>query len=109
MLATPNKVAKKGKDKNKDLMVLVYERLTEIDNSIATLTGRVDDLEKHLEELESMGDFEELHGEVQVAVNSVVVNVNKEVQAFRVSEATQKEELKTCRAKVEACKIRLRP
>ena len=30
---------KKGKDKNKDLAVLVDERLMEINNSMATLTG----------------------------------------------------------------------
>jgi len=50
------------------LAFLVDKRLTEINNSMATPTGRVDDIEKHLEELESMGDFEELRGEVQVAV-----------------------------------------
>jgi len=32
---------------------------------------------KHLEELESMGDFEEIRGGVQTAVNSMVVDVNK--------------------------------
>jgi len=31
---------------------------------MATLIGRVDEMDKHLEELESMGDFQELHGEV---------------------------------------------
>jgi len=31
------------------------KRFTEINNSIATLMGWVDDMEKHLEELESTG------------------------------------------------------
>ena len=39
---------KKGKDKNKDLAVLVDERLAEIKYSMAILTGKVDDMEKHL-------------------------------------------------------------
>jgi len=93
---------KKGKDKNKDLAVLMDERLAENNNYMATLTGRVDDMEKHLEELEFMGDFEELHGKVQAAVNSVVADINKEVQALQAFEASQDEELKAYMAKVEA-------
>jgi len=96
---------KKSKDKNKDLAVLVHERLAEME--LVTLTGRVDDLEKHLEELESKEDFEEFRGEVRAVINSVVVNVNQEVQTLRASEAAQEEELKACRAKVEAYKTRV--
>jgi len=55
------------------------ERLTNINNFMATLIGRVDDIEKHLQELESMGDFEELRGKVQVVVNSMVADVNEEI------------------------------
>jgi len=83
------------------------KRLTEINKSVATLTGSVDDMEKHLEELESMGDFKELCGEVQVAVYSVVADINKEVQALSASEAAYDEELKACRAEVEAYKTRV--
>ena len=86
--ASNSQGGKKDKDKNKDLAVLVDERLAEINNFMATLTGRVDDMEKQLEELECMGNFEELCGEVQAAINSVMVNVNQEVQALGVSEAT---------------------
>jgi len=46
------------RDKNKDLLVLVDERHMKINNSMATLTGRVDDIEKYLEKIESMGNFE---------------------------------------------------
>ena len=74
---------KKGKDKNKDLAVLMDKRFADINNSRATLTDRVDDMEKPLKELESMGDFEEHRGEVQVAMNVMLVDVNKEVQALR--------------------------
>ena len=42
-------------------------------------------MEKHLKELKSMGDFEEFRGEVQVAVNSTMPDVNKEMQALRHS------------------------
>ena len=70
---------KKSKDKNKDLAVLVDERLAKITSSMATLTSRVDDMEKHLEKLESIRDFEELRGEVQVVINSMLANVNQEV------------------------------
>ena len=82
---------KKGKDKNKDFAVLVDDKFVKVNNSIITLTGRVDEMEKRIEELESKGNLEELCGEMQVAVNSIVADVNKEVQALRASEATQKE------------------
>jgi len=49
---------KKSKDKIKDLTVLVDERLIEIANSMATLAGKVDHIEKYLDELESTRDFE---------------------------------------------------
>ena len=65
------------------------ERLTNINNFMATLIGRVDDMEKHLQELESMGDFEELRGKVQVVVNSMVADVNEEIQALKASEAAK--------------------
>ena len=60
----------------------MVERLAEINNSMATLRGTVDDMEKHLEKLGSMGDFEELRGEVQAAVNSMVINVNGRPKLF---------------------------
>jgi len=49
-----------GKGKNKDFALLVDERLAEINNSMATLTGRVDDIEKRIEELESMAPLRSL-------------------------------------------------
>jgi len=36
-------------------------------------------MEKHIQELESMGDFEEFCVEMQEAVKSIVINVNEEV------------------------------
>jgi len=70
-------------------VILVEERLIEINNSKATLVGRVDDIEKCLEELGSMRDFKELRGEVQAVVNSVVADVNKKIQALKASEAAK--------------------
>ena len=107
-VGNPQQGGKKGKDKNKDLAVLVDDKLTEVNNSILTLTGRVDEMEKRIEELESEGDLEELRGEMQVAVNFVVVDVNKEVQVLRASEDAKGEELKACRAKIEAYKTRIK-
>ena len=106
-VGNPQQGGKKGKDKNKDLAVLVDDKVAEVNDSIITLTGRVDEMEKHIEEFESDGDLEELRGEIQVAVNSIVADVNKEVQAFQASEATQGEELKACRVKIEAYKTRV--
>ena len=57
-------------------------RLTEINNFMSTLMGRVNDMDTHVEELESIGDFNELHEEIQVVVNSVLAGVNKEIQAL---------------------------
>ena len=87
-VGNPQQGGKKSKDKNKELAVLVDDRVAEINASIITLTGRVDEMEKRIEEVESEGDLEELRGEMQVAVNSVVADVNKEVLALRASEAT---------------------
>jgi len=98
---------KKGKDMDKDLVVFVDERLVEISNSMSTLIGRVDDMKKHLEEIELVGDFEEFRGEAQVAVNSVVVDATKEVQALQASKGTQQEELRAGRVEVEAHKTRV--
>jgi len=63
-------------------VVLLDNRLTEINNFMSTLMGRVDDMDTHVEELESIGDFNELHEEIQVVVNSVLAGVNKEIQAL---------------------------
>jgi len=73
---------KESKDNNKDLAILVDERLIKITSFMATLTGRVANMEKHFEELESIRDFEELRGEVQAAVNSMVINVNGRPKLF---------------------------
>ena len=79
--------AKKSKDKNKELSVLVDDRLTEINDSIITLTGRVNEMENRIKELVSEGDLEELRGEMQAAMNFIVVDVNGEIQALRASKA----------------------
>jgi len=57
----------------------VKERLAKINTSMSTLTGRVDDMGKDIEGLESVGDFGEHCVEMQVLGNSVVADVNKEI------------------------------
>ena len=47
---------KKGKDKNKDVMGLVEERLVGINSSMSAWTGRVDDIDKCIVEIESKED-----------------------------------------------------
>jgi len=103
----PQQGGKKDKDKNKDLAVLVDDKLAEVNNSIVTLMGRVDEIETRIKELESEGDLEELRGKMQIAVNSVVANVNGEIQALRTSKAAQEEELRACRAEVESYKAKV--
>jgi len=70
---------KKGEGDGEDLAILVDKRLAESNNSVATLTDRVDNIAKHFKELESTGDFEELRGEVQATVNSTMADVDKKV------------------------------
>ena len=82
----PQQGGKKSKDKNRELSVFVDDRLAEINDSIVILTGRVDEMEKRIKELESEGDVEELRGEMQVAVNSMAANVTKDFQALRASQ-----------------------
>ena len=61
----PQQGGKKGKDKaNKDVMGLVEERLGEVNAFMSTLTGRVEDMEKCIEELESEVEMDELRGEM---------------------------------------------
>jgi len=97
---------KKSKDKNKELAVLVDEKVAEIDDSIITLTDRVDEMEKRIEELKSEGDVEELRWEMQVAVNSMATNVTKDDQALRASQDVCKAELEFYKVKVEAYSAR---
>jgi len=92
---------KKGKNKNKDLSVLIDDKLVEINHSMLDLTGRVDDMEKRIEELESTGDFEEFCAEMQEAVKSLASNVDEEVRAL------WDRELQACKAEVVACKSKI--
>lgn len=56
----PQQATKKSKEKNKDLVAFLEERLAEINATIFAIMGRVEDVEKRIEELESMEDPEEL-------------------------------------------------
>ena len=60
-------------------MDLVEERLSEINNTVSVLTGRVDDMDRRIEELEYERDMEELYGEMQMAMTSVVADFRKEL------------------------------
>lgn len=62
---SPQQSGKKGKDKNKDVIVLMEDRLAEFNTIMSTLTGRIEDMDKRIEEFESDGDMEELRGEIQ--------------------------------------------
>jgi len=62
------------------LAVLVDDKVAEINDSIITLTGGVDEMEKRIElEFEFERDIEELREEMQMVVNSMVANVTKDV------------------------------
>ena len=106
--ANPQQGGKKGKDKNKDVVALVDEKLAEINSSMSALTERVDDMDRRLEELESEGDMEGLCGEVKAAMISVGDEFRKELHALQASKAFKDDELKVeveaCKAEVEACK-----
>ena len=73
---------KKGKDKNKDFVGHVKERLVEVNNTMSAPTGMVDNMDRGIEGLESEGDIEELRGEMQTAMTSVVTNFKGEIQAL---------------------------
>jgi len=51
--------------------------------------------------------MEELHGEMQTAMTSMVADFKKEFQAFRASEVAKDGELQACKAEVEAYKARI--
>jgi len=100
-VGNPQQGGKKDKDKNKDLSVIVHDKLAEINHSMSDLIGRVDDIEKHIEELEFAGDFEEFHREMQEVVKSLASNVSEEVQTIWASKDA---EFQACRAEVAAYK-----
>ena len=56
----PQQAAKKGKDKDKDVVVHIWERLEKNNTTMSALTGRIYGMNKCIEELESKGDIEEL-------------------------------------------------
>jgi soluble cytochrome b562 len=89
----PQQGGKKNKEK-KELASLVDDKLAEINHSVSTLTGRVEDVEKRIEELESTGDMEEFCLEMQEAVKSLASNVDDEVRALRDGE------LQACKAEI---------
>ena len=88
----PQQGGKKGKDKNKDLSVFVDSKLAKINHSMSDLMGRVDDMEKRIEELKSTMNFEEFHADMQEVVKSLASNADEEVQALRDGE------LQACKA-----------
>ena len=53
----------------------------------------MDDIDKHIKECESERDMEELQMEMQVVMNSIVTDFNKEIQALRMSKATKDGEI----------------
>jgi len=112
----PQQAGKKGKDKNKGLSVLVDDKLVEIKHSMSNLTGRVDDIEKCIEELESTGDIEEFRVKMREAVKSLASNVNEEVQAlwdgelqaYKAEVVASKSEIEAYKARVEALETQLK-
>ena len=74
-------------------MALIDEKLVEINNSMSTLTERVDDTDRRLGELESGGGMGGLHGEVKAAMISVRDEFKKVLQALQASEAAKDDEL----------------
>ena len=53
--ASPQQGDMKGKDKTKGMMVLMEDMLVEFTNSMPALKDRVEDMDKRIDELESMG------------------------------------------------------
>ena len=83
-------------------MALVEDRFVEFNTTMSTLMGRVEDIDNHIEELKSMGDMEELRGEMETAMSSMVPNINKEIRSFQASEAANDGKLHAFKAEVKA-------
>ena len=86
---------------------------------MSDLMGRVDDMEKCIEDLESTGDLKEFRMEMQKVVKSLASNVNEEVQtlwaskeaklqACRVELAAYKDEVDAHKARIEALEDQLK-
>ena len=75
----PQQGDKKGKDKTKDVMVLAEDRLADFTNFMSALMGRVGDMDKRIEELEYIGDIDELHGEMQATTSFMEAKFKREI------------------------------
>ena len=82
---------------------LIDARLEKIKAFMSILKGRVDDMDKSVEELKSKKDMKEFRVEMQAAVNSLVADFNKEIRAFRRAMVAAKD------CELRACKTELKP
>ena len=89
------------------MIVLVENRLVESTNTMSALTGRVEDTDKCINKLESIGNLDELRGETQTAMSSMVAIINREIQALRASEAAKGGELQALRLRCTRQRLRL--
>ena len=62
-------------------------------------------MDKHIKELEFKGDVEELLVEMQATMNSILVDFNKEIQAFQALDAAREGKLQVFKAEIEAYKV----
>ena len=98
----------KGKDKNKELLILKEESLVEINTSMSALMGKVDDMDKRIKELKSKEDPKELREEMHAAVNSVMADFNKEIQVLQATWLPRIVNSKLARSKLKLTQQRLR-
>ena len=68
---------------NKNVVAFVEERLPEINTSMSTVVGTVDNMDKRIEELKLEGDIEELRWEMQVAVNPLWSTSTRRSKPFK--------------------------
>ena len=61
------------------MITLVEDSLAKFNTTVSTLMGRVKDIDKRIQELGSMQNMEQLRGELQATMNSVVVDFNNEI------------------------------
>ena len=89
-------------------MVLVDDRLAEFTNSMSAPMGRLEYMDKHIDELESTGDIDDHCGEMQVTKSSMVADFESEIQVLRALEAANDGNSKLTRPKSRLPRLRLR-
>ncbi|KAF2282384.1 hypothetical protein GH714_044001 [Hevea brasiliensis] len=98
---------KKGREKSRDVITALEERLAHLEGIVSEQRDRSDDLDMRLTELESKGDEVELRAEMQGALNIAVDVLSKKDQAMEAILLAYREKVDKLEEELALCKTAL--